>query len=297
MEGPGYEEGDDGVFPSAYATRIEEEKPPAGSMSPEEAWGERWISATSSTARAYMQVAASKQSLVCLAADKPTMAELTELINAVGPHIAALKTHVDLVNDWSPEAWKVFCEQATGMELLIFEDRKFADIGKISEKQMLGLFDIASWSDLVTAHLISGPDIVDGLQSAWQGKGRIGGVLLLAQMSSRGNLLVPSYTKTVAEHGSKHPGVFGFIGNGSQPSSITELRKLVGNSKLIWTPGINLATGDGAKGQRYGDPYEAVRSGSDCIIVGSGIHGNDNPATAAAKYAEASWKGILEREV
>ena len=154
------------MFPSAYATRIEEEKPPAGFMSPEEAWGERWISATSSTARAYMQVAASKQSLVCLAADKPTMAELTELINAVGPHIAALKTHVDLVNDWSPEAWKVFCEQATAMELLIFEDRKFADIGGISRHQMGGIYAIGAWSDLVTAHLISGPDIVDGLTIA-----------------------------------------------------------------------------------------------------------------------------------
>jgi len=29
--------------------------------------------------------------------------------------------------------------------------------------------------------------------------------------------------------------------------------------------------------------------------VGSGIHGKDDPAAAAAKYAEASWKGLLER--
>ncbi|RPG79163.1 MAG: orotidine-5'-phosphate decarboxylase [Euryarchaeota archaeon TMED117] len=266
-------------------------------MEPASVWKERWESATLPMARQYMELAVQKQSLVCLAADRPTMKELNDLLDAVHPSIVALKTHVDMVDDWTPEGWASFCKKANDLGLLIFEDRKFADIGKISEKQMLGLYDIASWSDLVTAHLISGPDIVDGLQSAWQGKGRIGGVLLLAQMSSRGNLLVPSYTKTVAEHGSKHPGVFGFIGNGSEPSGISELRKLVGNSKLIWTPGINLATGDGAKGQRYGDPYEAVRSGSDCIIVGSGIHGNDNPATAAAKYAEASWKGIMEREV
>ena len=29
-------------------------------------------------------------------------------------------------------------------------------------------------------------------------------------------------------------------------------------------------------GQRYGDPYEAVMAGSDCIIVGSGIHGSSD---------------------
>ena len=264
-------------------------------MSPEEAWGERWISAASSTARAYMQVAASKHSLVCLAADKPTMAELTELINAVGPHIAALKTHVDLVNDWTPEAWKVFCNQAKAMDLLIFEDRKFADIGGISQHQMGGIYAIGAWSDLVTAHLISGPDIVDGLQAGWGDYGRSGGVLLLAQMSSRGNLLVPTYTDEVVRLGIEHTGVFGFIGNGSRPTELSALRLKVGSEKMIWTPGVNLKTGDGAMGQRYGDPTEAIIAGSDCVIVGSGIHKADDPAQAAKAYAAASWQGLLER--
>ncbi len=48
-------------------------------------------------------------------------------------------------------------------------------------------------------------------------------------------------------------------------------------------------------GQRYGDPTEAVLAGSDCIIVGSGIHKADDPGAAAAAYAEASWKGLLQR--
>jgi hypothetical protein len=29
--------------------------------------------------------------------------------------------------------------------------------------------------------------------------------------------------------------------------------------------------------------------------VGSGIHGKEDPASAAAKYAQASWKGLVER--
>lgn len=64
---------------------------------------------------------------------------------------------------------------------------------------------------------------------------------------------------------------------------------------MIWTPGVNLAVGDGEMGQRYGDPTEAVLAGSDCVIVGSGIHKADDPAAAAAAYAEASWKGLLQR--
>jgi uridine monophosphate synthetase len=189
----------------------------------------------------------------------------------------------------------LFCAAAKDADLLIFEDRKFADIGAISRKQMAGKFDIRSWSDLVTAHLISGPDIVDGLQAGWSDVGRQGGVLLLAQMSSRGNLLVPSYTDEVVAKGRSHEGVFGFIGNGSRPAELAELRAKVGTEKLIWTPGVNLAVGDGAMGQRYGDPTEAVLAGSDCIIVGSGIHKSEDPGAAAKAYAEASWQGLLER--
>jgi orotidine-5'-phosphate decarboxylase len=64
---------------------------------------------------------------------------------------------------------------------------------------------------------------------------------------------------------------------------------------MIWTPGVNIAIGDGEMGQRYGDPREAVLAGSDCIIVGAGIHRSDDPAAMAKQYAEASWNALLER--
>ena len=261
------------------------------------AWGERWESSDSEMARRFMETAVRKESLVCLAADRKTMAGLFELIDQVGPYITALKTHVDLIEDWDNDAWSKFCLEANRADLLIFEDRKFADIGKISRDQMGGIYDIRSWADLVTAHLISGPDIVDGLQAGWEDVGRSGGVLLLAQMSSRGNLLTPTYSESVVELGRSHPGVFGFIGNGSNPEEVSALRKRVGSGKMIWTPGVNLATGDGELGQRYGDPREAVLAGSDCIIVGSGIHNASDPVAAAINYAKVSWGALQERVI
>ena len=126
---------------------------------------------------------------------------------------------------------------------------------------------------------------------------RSGGVLLLAQMSSRGNLLNPNYTDEVVSKGREHNGVFGFIGNGSRPDELSELREKVGSEKMIWTPGVNLDTGDGEMGQRYGDPREAIIAGSDCIIVGSGIHRSANPSAAAKAYASASWNALIEREL
>ena len=69
----------------------------------------------------------------------------------------------------------------------------------------------------------------------------------------------------------------------------------VGEEKMIWTPGINISTGDGEMGQRYGDPYDAIIAGSDCIIVGSGIHQSESPADSAKTYAEKSWQALIDR--
>ena len=265
-------------------------------MGAADVWGARWDACDNALSRRYMEVACRKQSLVVLAADLNTMAGLNGLIDSVGPHIAALKTHVDLIDDWTADGWRAFCEKATAHDLLIFEDRKFADIGPISRGQMAGVYDIRSWADIVTAHGISGPDIVNGLCAGWNDVGREGGVLLLAQMSSRGNLLgLPGYTDEMVKAGISNRGVFGFIGNGSRAEELSVLREKVGEQKLIWTPGVNLAVGDGVMGQRYGNPRDAIHAGSDGVIVGSGIYKSANAKDAAADYAEISWMALLER--
>ena len=114
-------------------------------------------------------------------------------------------------------------------------------------------------------------------------------------MSSSGNLLEGSYTDKTLEMGKASPHVIGYIGNGSNPSDLEDLRSKVGEGKMIWTPGVNLSSQKGVLGQRYGNPSEAERAGSDAIIVGSGIHMDPDPLAAAKEYASASWAALLER--
>ena len=160
---------------------------------------------------------------------------------------------------------------------------------------MGGMYDIRSWADVVTSHSVSGPDIVDGIAAAWDSVQRVGGVLLLAQMSSRGNLLEAGYTDRTLEMGAASPHVIGYIGNGSNPDEISSLRKKVGEGRMIWTPGVNLSAEEGALGQRYGHPSDAIIAGSDAVIVGSGIHKSEDPAVAAKAYGDATWAALMSR--
>lgn len=56
-----------------------------------------------------------------------------------------------------------------------------------------GLFRISSWSQIVNAHVVPGPGVVQGLSAVGKPLGR--GCLLIAQMSSKGSLATGEYTK------------------------------------------------------------------------------------------------------
>lgn len=55
-----------------------------------------------------------------------------------------------------------------------------------------GVHKIVEWADIVNAHPVPGHGVVEGLKEAASGKQR--GCLLIAEMSSKGNLATGQYT-------------------------------------------------------------------------------------------------------
>lgn len=233
---------------------------------------------------------AEKKTNLAVAADVTTKAELLALSEAVGPEICVLKTHADVVSDWDAETGAALRAAADRHRFLVFEDRKFADIGNTVLHQCNGgVHKISEWADVINAHPVPGPGIISGLQKACKESDREIGLLLLAQMSSEGNLAsgLDGYTgKCIGMADNAKDFVCGFISMG----------KIAADDYVYMTPGVQLKKGGDGLGQQYNTPESVVgERGSDVIIVGRGVYKAEDPGKAASTYREAGWKAYIER--
>lgn len=228
------------------------------------------------------QIIDQKQSNLALSADVIRKDELIALADLLGPKLCLLKTHLDIIEDADQHLIDVLVRLSQKHQFLIFEDRKFADIGNTTRLQFEhGPFQISKWADMVNFHLIPGPGILDGLKAA-NGKAERG-YIVLSKMSSAGHLFTDDYVKATVELAENNPDdVIGFITQ----------HKLIDDPRFIhFTPGVKLKEGVDELGQRYRTPEIAIKEqGCDVIIVGRGIIGADNPLAEAEAYRQAGWE-------
>ncbi len=227
-----------------------------------------------SVSKKLLDTAIQKQTNLIASADVTTTQELLNLAEKVGPHITALKTHIDIVSDFDYEKTIVPLQEiAKKHNFLLMEDRKFADIGNTQELQFTSsVFQISKWADFVTSQVIGGYESLDCFTNV--------GVVTIIGMSSKGTLTTSAYREEALKVTLSHPNVIGGVSQNQLPSEL-----------LLFTPGINLEDSGDGKGQQYNTPEHAFSNlHTDFIIVGRGIYKSENPEQAAEKYKSIGWE-------
>lgn len=240
-----------------------------------------------STAKRLFELMVRKQTNLAVAADVTTSAELLRLADLLGPEIAILKTHIDIISDFTPDLPKRLRNLADKHDFQLFEDRKFADIGNTVKHQFRdGIYNIASWADIINAHTLPGPGIIEGLCEAASGQG----LLLLGQMSSKGTLFTPEYTAATVSMAEAYPDfVFGFI---------CQERISANPAHIHMTPGVSLAAKGDALGQQYNTPEAVIgERGSDVIIVGRAIIHATDPSSEAKRFRESALQAFDQKSL
>lgn len=228
-----------------------------------------------------------KQTNLIFSADVADPQQLLALADQVGPHICALKTHVDIL----PECSQAFIDQLTALaqkhQFLLFEDRKFADIGSTVQKQFTAdLCNIPTWADLVTVHVIGGSSTINALKAT--GHLNNTGLVVIVQMSTSDTLTDESYIQKAVDIAENQKEVVVGI--------VAQKRFIKDWGMIQFTPGINLATKGDQHGQTYNTPTVAFQErGTDVMIVGRGIYQAENPVQAAIAYKTAGWEAYEMR--
>ncbi|KAL0636277.1 orotidine 5'-phosphate decarboxylase [Maublancomyces gigas] len=247
--------------------------------------------------RRLLAIMAAKQSNLCISVDLTSPSQILALIDELGPKVCLVKTHIDIITFTTPDSITAFTTSlqslATHHNFLIFEDRKFADIGSTVQHQYRGgIYRIASWAHITNAHAIPGEGIIQGLRAVAHEHPDVDrGLLMLGEMSSKGSLGGGEYlAKTVAMARGYADFVVGFIAQGAVE------RAGEGEDFVVMTPGVKLERGGDGLGQQYNTPDDVVgERGSDVIIVGRGIIKAQDPVEEAEKYRRAGWEAYERR--
>jgi len=223
------------------------------------------------------------QDKIIIALDVPDTDGALRLLDSLGDPPALCKIGLELFTAEGPSVIKAVQDRGSR----VFLDLKFHDIPNTvahAVKSASGL-GVA----MTTLHASGGPVMLEAAAKAAEGSE----LLLLAvtvltsmdaaQLSSTGISVEPREQVLRLAGLASDAGIDGVV---CSPLEVNAIRTSLGNNLRIVTPGVRptwAATGDQ---KRVMTPAEAVKEGSDWLVIGRPITAAENPREAYAKVVE-----------
>jgi orotidine-5'-phosphate decarboxylase len=222
---------------------------------------------------------------IFVALDTPDLPKALALAAAVKPYVGGLKVGLEFITALGPDAVR----KVVAVGLPVFADVKFHDIpntvaGAAREIARLG-------AAIFNIHVSGGEAMMRAAVEAARGvdpKMKIIGVTILTSMTDADLESVgqrgpaPAQVERLAKL-AQRCGLDGVV---CSPQETVLVRKACGPDFLIVTPGVRPLGSDLADQRRVTTPADAMRAGSDILVVGRPITGASDPAAAARAIAE-----------
>jgi orotidine-5'-phosphate decarboxylase len=225
---------------------------------------------------------------IIVALDVESAAEARALVTRIGEGVDFYKVGMELY-------------AACGMEIVrelkdrgkqVFLDLKFYDIPETVRRAVAQVARVGV--RFLTVHAVGSVmrAAVEGRDAQAGGPGGAGLQLLaVTVLTSFGpeDAEELGFTGTIADlvdRRARKAAELGVDGIVASPLEAAAVRRIIGPSRVLVTPGVRSAGRDKGDQKRVATPYEAVRDGADYLVIGRQITRAADPAAEAARIAE-----------
>ena len=221
-----------------------------------------------------------------VALDVSSVAEAEAVVTSLGPAVSFYKIGLELFSATGPEV--VARVKAQGKR--VFLDLKLHDIPRTVERAVKSCAELGV--DLLTIHSSGGRAMIRAAADAAAACGtaapRVVAVTCLTSLDQQ-DLTDLGIGRLMAEQVAALGALA--VGNGANgivcsPQEVAAMRKLLGPTALLVTPGVRPAGAAVGDQKRVATPAQAVRDGSTHLVVGRPILEAADPRAAAAAITQ-----------
>jgi orotidine-5'-phosphate decarboxylase len=229
------------------------------------------------------------QDYIIFQLDVPSCGQAVSFVETLDGHVGLFKVGLELFIAQGPDLLKEIRKRTSAG---IFLDLKLHDIPATVKRAFLAAS--AHSPQFVTVHCDEGNGILEDVARENPGNTQILGITVLTSLN-RDKLKESGYAREYAEDLSelvllrarmaKAAGCHGVVCSGLEAERV---RKEIGPEMIIVTPGIRPAwtVVDQDDQKRIVTPADAVRNGSDYVVIGRPIRDAASPRDAAERVAE-----------
>jgi orotidine-5'-phosphate decarboxylase len=227
------------------------------------------------------------QDKIIIALDVPDTDGALRLLDLLGEPPTLVKIGLELFTSQGPSVVKAVMDRGSS----VFLDLKFYDIPNTVAHAVKSAADLGV--AMTTLHASGGPVMMEAAAKAASASGSNDLLLLAvtvltsmdaAQLTSTGISMEPRDQVIRLAGLASSSGIGGIV---CSPLEVTAIRENLGNALRIVTPGVRPTWAAAGDQKRVMTPVEAVKAGSDWLVIG-------RPITAAESPREAYSKVIAE---